>query len=83
MWFLWYDAPHRSVVRDRLWPARVAARKGHSFFGFFSQPHLLPAGVDRGLHGPGPHLSWLERTAPAPRQVTREPVARAAGPGVS
>jgi hypothetical protein len=34
------------------WPARVAARKGHSFFGYLPvQPGVLPSSSDRGLHG--------------------------------
>ena len=35
------------------WPARVSARKGHSFLGYFIfSPVLLPAGAAHGLHGP-------------------------------
>ena len=34
------------------WPARVAARKGHSFLGYFIfSLCLLPSRADRGLHG--------------------------------
>jgi len=34
------------------WPARVAARKGHSFFLYFLFSLIfLPSGSDRGVHG--------------------------------
>jgi hypothetical protein len=37
------------------WPARVAARKGHSFFGYFLfSIVLLPGRADRRLHGRRP-----------------------------
>ena len=40
-------------VAIAFWPARVAARKGHSFLGYFIfSPALLPAGAAHGLHGP-------------------------------
>ena len=35
------------------WPARVTARKGHSFFGFFLFSLVFfPAGTDRGVPRP-------------------------------
>jgi hypothetical protein len=39
-------------VAIAFWPARVAGRKGHSFFGYFIFSLLfLPGGPDRRLHG--------------------------------
>ena len=39
-------------VAIAFWPARVAARKGHSFFLYFLfSLGVLPGGLARGLHG--------------------------------
>jgi hypothetical protein len=35
MWFLWSTLLIILWFVVAFWPARVAARKGHSFFGFF------------------------------------------------
>jgi hypothetical protein len=35
MWFLWSTLFIVLWLAIAFWPARVAARKGHSFFGFF------------------------------------------------
>jgi hypothetical protein len=35
MWFLWSTLLIVLWLAIAFWPARVAARKGHSFFGFF------------------------------------------------
>jgi hypothetical protein len=35
MWFLWSTLFIVLWIAIAFWPARVAARKGHSFFGFF------------------------------------------------
>jgi hypothetical protein len=35
MWFLWSTLLIILWLVIAFWPARVAARKGHSFFGFF------------------------------------------------
>jgi hypothetical protein len=35
MWFLWSTLLIVLWLVIAFWPARVAARKGHSFFGFF------------------------------------------------
>ena len=60
------------------WPARVAGRKGHSFFGIFrSEPLLLPAFADHGLRRTGPHPARCGIAAPAP------PNDEAGGAGVS
>lgn len=37
------------------WPARVAARNGHSFLGYFIFSVLLARRADRGLPRGGPH----------------------------
>ena len=37
------------------WPARVAARKGHSFIGYFVfSLFFFPARADHGVHRQGP-----------------------------
>ena len=42
------------------WPARVAGRKGHSFFGYFCLSLLFfPARADPGVRGGGPLESCL------------------------
>ena len=42
-------------VAIAFWPARVAARKGHSFFLFFLFSLVFfPAASDRRVHGSGP-----------------------------
>ena len=35
MWFLWSTLFFVLWIAIAFWPARVAARKGHSFLGFF------------------------------------------------
>ena len=35
MWFLWTVIAIAIWVAIAFWPARVADRKGHSFFGYF------------------------------------------------
>jgi hypothetical protein len=50
--WLWTFVAVTIWVALAFWPARVAARKGHSFFGYFTlQPDLLPRGTDRRVHG--------------------------------
>jgi hypothetical protein len=34
-WWLWTMLALVASIAIAFWPARVAARKGHSFFGFF------------------------------------------------
>ena len=41
------------------WPARVAARKGHSFIGYFLLSLLFfPSRADHGVRGARPWPAW-------------------------
>ena len=48
------------------WPARVAARKGHSFFLYFLFSLIfLPRRADRRIHGPRSNKAGDRLTSPA------------------
>jgi hypothetical protein len=44
-WWLWTILAVAAWVLIAFWPARVAARKGHSFFGYFVFSLVFPAAL--------------------------------------
>ena len=62
---LWWTLALLIWIAIAFWPARVAARKGHSFFGYFLFSLLFfPAALSRRLHGQRP--GWQRRLLGTP-----------------